>query len=132
MIKVQFFTDARDICSIIEGRVTDGVEVEDWILQHIDGISFDSMDYPCDMDFCYDCYFLSGADELKAQEIYGLLEKYFLDILGVRFSVGITDHCLNNEIRIHSARSTDENKEDSLDKKGIAESRVKLMQEKTP
>lgn len=103
MIKVQFFTDARDVCSIIEGRVTDGVEVEDWILQHIDGISFDSMDYPCDMDYCYDCYFLNGADELKAQEIYGLLEKYFLDILGVRFSVGITDHCLNNEIRIHSA-----------------------------
>ena len=74
MIKVRFYTDDRDVCSIMEENLTGGIEIEDWLMQRMDGISFDSMDYPCDMEFCYDCYFQSDADELKAREIYGLLE----------------------------------------------------------
>ena len=88
MIKVRFYTDDRDVCSIMEENLTGGIE------------SFDSMDYPCDMEFCYDCYFQSDADELKAREIYGLLEISSLDRMGVRCTVWVTDHSLNEEIKI--------------------------------
>ena len=52
------------------------------------------------MEFCYDCYFQSDADELKAREIYGLLEISSLDRMGVRCTVWVTDHSLNEEIKI--------------------------------
>lgn len=100
MIKVRFLTEARDICSIIEKNVTNGIEIEDWLMGHVDGISFDCMDYPCDMEFCYDCYFQSNEDGLKAREIYSLLNKHFSDTLEVCFSVWITDRFLNDKIRI--------------------------------
>ena len=100
MIKVRFYTDDRDVCSIMEENLTGGIEIEDWLMQRMDGISFDSMDYPCDMEFCYDCYFQSDADELKAREIYGLLEISSLDRMGVRRTVWVTDHSLNEEIKI--------------------------------
>lgn len=100
MIKVRFYTDDRDVCSIMEENLTGGIEIEDWLMQRMDGISFDSMDYPCDMEFCYDCYFQSDADELKAREIYGLLETSSLDRMGVSCTVWVTDHSLNEEIKI--------------------------------
>lgn len=100
MIKVRFYTDDRDVCSIMEEKLTGGIEIEDWLMQRIDGISFDSMDYPCDMEFCYDCYFQSDADEWKAGEIYGLLERSFLDRIDVSCTVWVTDCSLNEEIKI--------------------------------
>lgn len=100
MIKVRLYTDGRDVCSIMEERLTGGIEIEDWLMQHIDGLSFDSMDYPCGMEFCYDCYFQSDADELKAREIYGLLEKFSLDRMDVSSTVWVTDYYLNEKIKI--------------------------------
>lgn len=100
MIKVRFYTDDRDVCSNMEEKLTDGIEIEDWLMQHIDGIFFDSMDYPCDMEFCYDCYFQSDADELKAKEIYGLLERASLDRMDVSCTVWVTDRFLNEKIKI--------------------------------
>ena len=100
MIKVRFYTDNRDVCSIMEENLTGGIEIEDWLMQRMDGISFDSMDYPCDMEFCYDCYFQSDADELKVREIYGLLEISPLGRMGVSCTVWVTDHSLNEEIKI--------------------------------
>ena len=44
MIKVRFYTDDRDVCSIMEENLTGGIEIEDWLMQRMDGISFDSMD----------------------------------------------------------------------------------------
>ena len=39
-------------------------DVEKWIEEQCIGLLFDSMDYPCDMAFCYDCYFVcEGAEE---------------------------------------------------------------------
>ena len=100
MIKVQFYTDNRDVCSIMEEKLTGGIEIEDWLMQRIDGISFDSMNYPCDMEFCYDCYFQSDADELKAKEICSLFERFSLDKIDVSCTVWITDCTLNEEIKI--------------------------------
>ena len=100
MIKVRFYTDDRDVCSIMEEKLTGGIEIEDWLMQRIDGISFDSIDYPCDMEFCYDCYFQSDADELKAREIYGLLKRSSLDRMDVSYIIWVTDYSLNEEIKI--------------------------------
>ena len=100
MIKVQFYTDDRDVCSIMEEKLTGGIEIEDWLMQHIDGISFDSMNYPYDMEFCYDCYFQSDADELKAKEIRSLFERFSLNKIDVSCTVWITDCTLNEEIKI--------------------------------
>ena len=31
MIKVRFYTDDRDVCSIMEENLTGGIEIEDWV-----------------------------------------------------------------------------------------------------
>lgn len=100
MIKVNFYTDDRDVCSIMEDRVTDGIDIEDWLIKQIEGISFDGMDYPCDMEFSYDCYFQSDADEVKAREIYCLLKSLSLERFDVSASVWITDRFMKEETRI--------------------------------
>lgn len=100
MIKVRFYTDHRDVCSIMEENLTGGIEIENWLMQRIDGISFDSMDYPCDMEFCYDCYFQSEADEWKAREIYSLFKRSSLDRMNVSCTVWVTDCFFNEEIKI--------------------------------
>lgn len=100
MIKVHFYTEGEDVCSIMEEKLTGGIEIEDWLMRHIEGISFDSMDYPCDMEANYDCYFQSDADESKAREIYSLLERSSLDRMEVSCTVWVTDCSLNEEIKI--------------------------------
>lgn len=101
MIKVQVFTnESNDVCDIIENRITSGMEIEDWIIKNINGISFECMDFPCDMEFCYECYFQSNMDKLKAQEIFNLLKLSFLSILDINFYVYITDDNLNEMYKI--------------------------------
>lgn len=40
MIKVQLLTNkSNDVCAIIENSITNGIEIEDWIVKHIEGIS---------------------------------------------------------------------------------------------
>lgn len=101
MIKVQFFTnDNNDVCNIIQNSITNGMEIEDWIVKNIEGISFECMDFPCDMEFCYDCYFQSNMDKLKAQEIYNMIKLSFQNILEINFSVWVTDDILNEIYKI--------------------------------
>ena len=63
MIKLRFCSDTKhDVCAFLEKRFQK--DVEKWIEEQCTGLLFDSMDYPCDMAFCYDCYFVcEGAEE---------------------------------------------------------------------
>lgn len=101
MIKVQFLTNgSNDVCDIIETHVTNGMEVEEWIVKNIHGISFECMDYPHDMEFCYECYFQSNIDELKAQEIFKLLKLSFSSNLKINYYVYVTDDKFNDMYKI--------------------------------
>lgn len=46
------------------------------------------------------CYFRSDADEWKAREIYGLLQRFSLDRMDVSCTVWVTDYSLTEEIKI--------------------------------
>lgn len=101
MIKVRLLTnESHDVCAIIENSITNGIEIEEWIVKNIEGISFHCMDFPCDMEFCYDCYFKSSTDKSKAKEIYNVLKLVFSSVSEINFSIWVTDEMLNEIYKI--------------------------------
>lgn len=97
MIKVSFrSTNATDdVCDILEMSLTNQMEIEQWLMEQVQTIKFDSMDFPHDLDAFYDCYFDSGREENDAYKIYHLLEHSLADIKQVLFSVYIVDNRMN-------------------------------------
>ena len=71
------------------------MEFDKWITAQIKKISFECMDYPYDVEYCYDCYFRSNADKIKAYEIYNMFKLLFQNNLQINFKVWITDELLN-------------------------------------
>ncbi|MDE6456868.1 MAG: hypothetical protein K2L38_13440 [Dysosmobacter sp.] len=104
MIKVSFRSAnaADDICNILEISLTNQMEIEQWLMEQVQTIQFDSMDFPHDLEAFYDCYFNSGQEETDARKIYHLLERSLTDMKQVLFSVYIVDNQMNqiNEIGI--------------------------------
>lgn len=104
MIKVSFrSTNAvDDVCNILEISLTNQMEIEQWLMEQVQTIKFDSMDFPHDLEAFYDCYFNSGQEEKDARKIYHLLERSLTDMRQVLFSVYIVDNQMNqiNEIGI--------------------------------
>lgn len=101
MIKVRFLSNiSGDVSAILMSHLKIIIDIEDWILEHIEGISFHCMDYPYDMEFCYDCYFQSDNDKIRAQNIYNILQEYFSDFLDVSINIWIVDEKLDeiNEV----------------------------------
>lgn len=97
MIKVSFRSAnaADDVCAILEISLTNQVEIEQWLMDQIQTIKFDSLDFPHDLDAFYDCYFNSGQEERDAYKIYHLLKRSLADMKQVLFSVSIVDNQMN-------------------------------------
>ena len=94
MIKVSFRSANAidDVCDILEIALTNQMEIEQWLMEQVQTIKFDSMDFPHDLDTFYDCYFNSEQEENDACKIYHLLAHSLADIKQVLFSVSIVDN----------------------------------------
>lgn len=94
MIKVSFRSANAidDVCDILEIVLTNQMEIEQWLIEQVQTIKFDSMDFPHDLDAFYDCYFNSEQEENDACKIYHLLAHSLADIKQVLFSVSIVDN----------------------------------------
>lgn len=97
MIKVSFRSTntVDDVCDILEIFLTNQMEIEQWLIEQVQTIEFDSMDFPHDLESFYDCYFNSEQEENDAYKIYHLLERSLADIKQVLFSVYIVDNWMN-------------------------------------
>lgn len=96
MIRVRLLaTSLEDVCELVEHHLNCKIDIEDWIAGKVTNLSFDSMDYPYDMDECYDCYFQCQDDNVAAQEVYTLLGKSLIELQTVKFEVCILDEKLN-------------------------------------
>lgn len=97
MIKVSFRSAnaADDVCAILKSSFTNQTEIEQWLMDQIQTIKFDSMDFPHDLDAFYDCYFNSGQEERDARKIYHLLKRGLADMKQVVFSVYLVDNQMN-------------------------------------
>ena len=97
MIKVSFRSTnmVDDVCDILETSLTNQMEIDQWLMEKVQTIKFDSMDFPHDLDSFYDCYFSSAQDDNDAYKIYHLLVRSLAGIKQVLFSVYIADNQMN-------------------------------------
>lgn len=102
MIKVSFRSSngIDDVCRRLEITVTNQVDMEQWLLQHVKSLCFECMDYPHDLDAYFDCFF-SSADELHdARRVYFLLGRELRSCGDVQFDVCLTDAALAPVVNI--------------------------------
>lgn len=97
MIKVSFRSTntVDDVCDILETSLTNQMEIDQWLMEKVQTIKFDSMDFPHDLDSFYDCYFSSEQEDNDAHKIYHLLVCSLVGIKQVLFSVYIVDNRMN-------------------------------------
>lgn len=95
MIRVRLLaTSLEDVCELVE-RHLNCDDIADWIAEKATNISFDCMDFPYDMNECYDCYFQCQDDHAAAQEVYALLKESLIERQEVKIEVCIVDEKLN-------------------------------------
>lgn len=96
MIKIRFCSDdsTDDACELLENNLTNHMDITDWLIEKIPSLGFDCMDFPYDMEDCFDCYFTSSFEESDAIAVYRLLKDSAKDS-AVKFSVDIVDDKMN-------------------------------------
>jgi len=69
MIRVRLLaTSLEDVCELVE-RHLNCDDIADWIAEKATNLSFDCMDFPYDMDECYDLYALLKKSLIERQEV---------------------------------------------------------------
>jgi len=95
VIKVRFLTtNLKDVCVMIENHLNCG-DISDWIEERIENLSFDGMDYPYDLEECYECYYQCQDDNAAAREVYALLKESLIELKEVSFDIYFVDEKLN-------------------------------------
>lgn len=93
MIKVSFcsLNAVNDVCMILEKEFTHHIEVDEWLIKEIPALRFDCMDYPCDEESAYDCYFKTNDDIKALNELSCLLNLKLKNIQQATFSIHIVE-----------------------------------------
>lgn len=95
MIMIRFSSCAptKDVTELLENNLTDHKYIEDWLVEKVPSIGFDSMDFPYDTEDCYDCCFESKSEEADTESICRTLQESAVEFSGgiVEISVGVVD-----------------------------------------
>ncbi len=75
--------------------MTNQMAIEKWLPEKVPTIEFECMDFPCDSEAFYDCYFLTQKESEDAHRIFSLLQKCLENMGQIKFSVDIVDNQLN-------------------------------------
>jgi len=100
MIKVKFSSKVYDdICDIVE-KSLNSKDIVKWIEAHVPNISFDCMNFPYDMEDCYECYFQSKNDIDVAQKIYKELKKHLAEVNYINVEIWTVNSKLEDIINV--------------------------------